>query len=66
MTRDVDLGADRPAEDAGEIEITPEMIKAGAEELIFDAELIRTEVVESILTAALVAAGFRVNLDRLC
>lgn len=46
---------DRPAL---EIEITPEMIEAGCLELTFDPELIRAEVVEAILFAALARGGF--------
>lgn len=50
--------AERP-EDA-EIEITPEMISAGASELVFDPELIRVDVAEDIIRAALEAGGYRV------
>lgn len=42
-----------------EIEITPEMIEAGCQELVFDAELIRSEVAKRILFAALVEGGYR-------
>lgn len=44
-----------------EIEVTPAMVAAGARELIFDAELIREEVAERILRAALAAGGFGVR-----
>jgi hypothetical protein len=50
---------DRPA-DKIEIEITPEMIEAGVRELIFDDELIKSEVAEGILRAALTAGGYKV------
>ena len=46
---------DRPAL---EIEITPEMIKAGSVELIFDSELIASDVVADILFAALQGGNF--------
>ena len=46
------------ADDSGqagafEIEITPEMIEAGASVLIFDRELIREEVAFDVIKAAL-------------
>jgi hypothetical protein len=43
------------------IEITPEMIAAGARELVFDSELIRADVTEDILRAALEAGGYTVS-----
>jgi len=48
---------DKPA---FEIEITPAMIEAGARELIFDAELIRVDVAEDIIRAALREGGYKV------
>lgn len=48
----------RQAGELPKIEITPEMIEAGAKELIFDPELIRVDVVEAILRAALQAGGY--------
>jgi hypothetical protein len=42
------------------IELTPAMIEAGARELVFDSELIRTDLTEDILRAALTAGGFKV------
>lgn len=42
-----------------EIEITPEMIEAGAKEVTFDSELLRTEVAEEVLRAALRAGGYQ-------
>ena len=41
--------------------ITPEMIEAGCSELVFDSELIRSDVVFDVLVAALVAGGFEVR-----
>ncbi len=41
--------------------LTPEMIEAGASELIFDNELCRYTVAEEIIRAALEAAGFEVT-----
>lgn len=46
---------DRPA-----IELTEEMIEAGAAELVFDPELIRVHVAEDIIRAALEAGGYKV------
>lgn len=43
-----------------EIEITPEMIAAGARELVLDPELIRIDVAEDVIRAALEAGGFLV------
>lgn len=40
------------------IEITREMIEAGAKELVFDPELIRLDVVADILRSALSAGGY--------
>lgn len=51
------MSGDRPAL---EIEITEEMIKAGAEELVFDSRLIPDHVVEDILRAALEKGGYKV------
>jgi hypothetical protein len=59
MPRDMAESGDRPA-DKIEIEITPEMIEAGVRELIFDDELIKSEVAEGILRAALTAGGYKV------
>lgn len=47
-----------------EIEITPEMIEAGARELVFDGELMRRDVAADIIIAALEAGGFRVREPR--
>ena len=44
-----------------EIEITPEMIAAGAGELVFDSELVREDVVYDILVAAFKVAGLVVK-----
>lgn len=41
-----------------EIEITPEMIEAGASELVFDSRLIREHVAEDVIRAALEAGGY--------
>ena len=43
------------------IEITPEMIAAGVEELIIDAGSVPSFVVFDILTSALEAGGFEVH-----
>lgn len=42
------------------IEITPEMIAAGAREDLFDSELIREHLVYDILVSALNAGGYEV------
>jgi hypothetical protein len=53
---------DDEAKEADEIEVTPEMIEAGAKELVFDSELIRVDVAKDIIVAALEAGGFRIKL----
>lgn len=40
--------------------LTPEMIEAGAAELIFDNELSRSVVAEEVIRAALEAAGYEI------
>lgn len=42
-----------------EIEITSEMIEAGAAELVFDSRLIRYDVAYDIICAALEAGGYK-------
>jgi hypothetical protein len=44
-----------------EIAITPEMIQAGAAELIFDSALDRLAVTEDVIRSALEAGGYKVG-----
>ncbi len=42
------------------IQITSRMIEAGVAELVFDPELIKSDLIEDILCAALEAGGYKV------
>jgi hypothetical protein len=47
--------------DGQEIEITPEMLEAGARELIIDNDTSDEETVRAVLLAVLQAGGYRVK-----
>lgn len=44
-----------------DVVITPEMIAAGAAELVFDSSLVRRDVARDIIVAALTEGGYEVS-----
>jgi hypothetical protein len=53
--------AEEQAVDGQEIEVTPEMLAAGARELIIDNDTSDEETVRAVLLAVLQAGGYRVK-----